>query len=82
MKDNKFSDHELEVAANTDITALAESFGYTVDHKRRWGVIKEAQHIVIKENNRFYDNYKKVWGDAISFVQAHKNLSFPEAPDC
>ena len=79
MKDNKFSDHELEVAANTDITALAESFGYTVDHKRRWGVIKEAQHIVIKENNRFYDNYKKVWGDAISFVQAHKNLSFPEA---
>ena len=79
MKDNKFSDQELEVAANTDITALAESFGFTVDRKHRWGIIKEAQHIVIKENNRFYDNYKKVWGDAISFVQQHKNLSFPEA---
>lgn len=79
MKDNKFSDQELEVAANTDIASLAESFGYTVDRKHRWGIIKEAQHIVIKENNRFYDNYKKVWGDAISFVQQHKNMSFPEA---
>ena len=79
MKDNKFSDQELEVAANTDIVSLAESLGYTVDRKNRWGIIKEAQHIVIKENNRFYDNYKKVWGDAISFVQQHKNMSFPEA---
>ena len=43
MKDNKFSDQELEVAANTDIASLAESLGYTVDRKNRWSIIKEAQ---------------------------------------
>ena len=79
MNDNKFTDQELQIAANTDIASLAESFGYSVDRKKNWGVIKEAQHIVIKKNNRFYDNYKKEWGDAITFVREYKNMSFSDA---
>lgn len=49
MKDDKFSDQELEVAANTDIAVLIESFGYTVDRKNRWGVIKEASTLLTKK---------------------------------
>lgn len=61
------------------MASLAESLGYTVTHHHKWQTLKEAQHIVIKQNTRYYDNYKKEWGDAVTFVQEHKNLSFPEA---
>ena len=79
MSDNKFTDQEMTVVTNTDICSLAETFGYTVEHRKKWSFLKEARHVVIKENTRFYDNYKKEWGDAITFVQDHQNLSFPEA---
>ena len=79
MNDNKFTEQELDVCRNTDMAALAESLGYTVSHHHKWQTLKEAQHIVIKQNSRYYDNYKKEWGDAVTFVQEHKNLSFPEA---
>lgn len=78
MSDNKFTDQELDICRNTDVAALAESLGYTVTHHHKWQTLKEAQHIVIKQNTRYYDNYKKEWGDAVTFVQEHKNLSFPE----
>lgn len=79
MSDNKFTDQELDICRSTDMAALAESLGYTVTHHHKWQTLKEAQHIVIKQNARYYDNYKKEWGDAVTFVQEHKNLSFPEA---
>lgn len=79
MNDKKITEQELDVCMNTDMAALAESLGYTVSHHHKWQTLKEAQHIVIKQNSRYYDNYKKEWGDAITFVQEHKNLSFPEA---
>ena len=79
MSDNKFTDQELDICRSTDMAALAESLGYTVTHHHKWQTLKEAQHIVIKQNTRYYDNYKKEWGDAVTFVQEHKNLSFPEA---
>lgn len=79
MSDNKFTDQELDICRSTDMAALAESLGYTVTHHHKWQTLKEAQHIVIKQNTRYYDNYKKEWGDAVTFIQEHKNLSFPEA---
>ena len=79
MNDNRFTDREMEVVKGTDMAALAESLGYTVTRRKNWGILKEAQHIVIKNNNRYYDNYKREWGDAVTFVQEHHNMSFPEA---
>ena len=66
MNDNKFTEQELDVCRNTDMAALAESLGYTVSHHHKWQTLKEAQHIVIKQNSRYYDNYKKEWG--LSFL--------------
>lgn len=79
MSDSKFTDQEMDIVRNTDLPELAEALGYTTEKKGKWHFLKEAQHIVIKENTRYYDNYKREWGDAVTFVQEQKNLSFPEA---
>jgi len=79
MNDNRFTEQEMAVCRNTDIGALAEAFGYTVSRHNNWQTLKEAKHIVIKGSNRYYDNYKNEWGDAVTFVQEHNHMSFPEA---
>ena len=79
MNDNRFTDREMEVVKGTDMAALAESLGYTVTRRKNWGILKEAQHIVIKNNNRYYDNYKREWGDAVTFLQDFADMPFREA---
>ena len=79
MPESKFTEQEMVVARSTDLAELFESEGYTVMRRGNWQTLKEAQHIVIKGNNRYYDNYKKEWGDAITFLENYKNLPFAEA---
>lgn len=69
----------MEIARSVSVTGLAESAGYTLQRRGSWYTLKEAQHVVIKPNNRYYDGYKREWGDAITFLQDYQNLSFPEA---
>ncbi len=79
MKDNKYTCEEMEIARFTDLPSLAESFGYDVQSRGRWHFLKDAQHIVIKDRTRYYDNYKREWGDAITFLQEYADMSFREA---
>lgn len=79
MSDNKFTDQEMDIVRNTDLTEIAESLGYTTEKKGKWHFLKEAQHIVIKENSRYYDNYKREWGDAVTFLRDYGNMDFVQA---
>lgn len=79
MNDNKFTDQELDVCRNTDMAALAESLGYTVTRHNKWQTLKEAQHIVIKNGTQYYDNYKREWGDAVTFLRDYGNMDFVQA---
>ena len=81
MKDNKFTYEEMESARFTDLPALAESFGHEVQARGRWHFLKDAQHIVIKNRTRYFDNYKQEWGDAITFLEDYADMSFREAMD-
>ncbi len=69
----------MEIARSVSITGLAESAGYTLQRRGSWHILKEAQHVVIKPNNRYFDGYKREWGDGITFLQNYRNMSFPEA---
>lgn len=81
MKDNKYTYEEMEIARSTDLPNLAEAFGHEVQIRGRWHFIKDAQHIVIKNRTRYYDNYKQQWGDAITFLQDYADMGFHEAVD-
>ena len=81
MRDNKYTCEEMDIVRSTDLTALAEAFGHEVQAKGRWHFLKDAQHIVIKERIRYYDNYKQEWGDAVTFLQEYADMPFREAMD-
>ena len=81
MSDSRYTYEEMEIARFTDLPTLAESFGHEVQARGRWHFLKEAQHIVIKNRTRYYDNYKQQWGDAITFLQDFADMSFREAMD-
>lgn len=81
MRDNKYTYEEMENARFTDLPALAEAFGHEVQARGRWHFLKDAQHIVIKGCTRYYDNYKREWGDAITFLQDFADMSFRESMD-
>ena len=57
MKDNKFSDQELEIAANTDIASLAESLGYTVDRKNRKALTAESSNQFTVVRTAIHDDH-------------------------
>ena len=63
MSDSRYTYEEMEIARFTDLPALAESFGHEVQARGRWHFLKDAQHIVIKNRTRYFDNYKQDWGE-------------------
>lgn len=69
----------MDAARSASITELAEEAGYTLIRRGSWYSLKEAKHIIIKANNRYYDGYKHEWGDAITFLEDYQNMSFHEA---
>lgn len=79
MPDNRFTDQEMAIARSADLPQIAEAFGYDVQQKGKWHFLKDARHIVIKDRSRYFDNYERKWGDAISFVQDFGKMTFPEA---
>ena len=81
MSDSRYTYEEMEIARFTDLPALAESFGHEVQARGRWHFLKDAQHIVIKNRTRYFDNYKQEWGDAITFLEDYADMSFREAMD-
>lgn len=81
MSDSKYTYEEMEIARFTDLPTLAEAFGYEAQSRGHSHTLKEAQHIVIKNRTRYYDNYKREWGDAITFLQEYADMSFREAMD-
>jgi len=81
MSDSKYTYEEMEIARFTDIPNLAEAFGHEVQARGRWHFLKGAQHIVIKNRTRYFDNYKQEWGDAITFLEDYADMSFREAMD-
>lgn len=81
MNDSRYTYEEMEIARFTDLPNLAEAFGYEVQARGRWHFLKDAQHIVIKNRTRYFDNYKQEWGDAITFLEDYADMSFREAMD-
>ena len=81
MSDSRYTYEEMEIARFTDLPNLAEAFGYEVQARGRWHFLKDAQHIVIKNRTRYFDNYKQEWGDAITFLEDYADMSFREAMD-
>ena len=81
MSDSRYTYEEMEIARFTDLPNLAEAFGYEVQARGRWHFLKDAQHIVIKNRTRYFDNYKQEWGDAITFLEDYADMSFRETMD-
>ena len=53
----------MDAARSSSITEPAEEAGYTLIRRGSWYSLKEAKHIIIKANNRYYDGYKHEWAD-------------------
>ena len=81
MSDSRYTYEEMEIARFTDIPTLAEAFGYEAQSRGHSHTLKEAQHIIIRNRTRYYDNYKQEWGDAITFLEDYADMSFREAMD-
>lgn len=74
MSDSRYTYEEMEIARFTDLPNLSEAFGYEVQARGRWHFLKDAQHIVIKNRTRYFDNYKQEWGDAITFLEDYADM--------
>ncbi len=74
-----FSVQEIDIVRQIDLSELLTHLGYEVKPKGSYHTITSMPHIMIKRRTGYYDNYEKVWGDAITFLKAHHGMSFKEA---
>lgn len=78
---NGFSDEEMDVVRNTDLTELLEYLGYQVFPIGSYYSTKEMESIRIKKvDPRYFRRYStQENGDSITFLQLYENKSFVEA---
>lgn len=74
-----FTPDEMDDARQTDLPDMLARLGYQVKPKGSYHTIAEMPHIMIKRRARYYDNYERAWGDAISFLEKHHGMGFREA---
>lgn len=74
-----FTDDELDIARQTGLPDLLSSLGYEVKPKGNYHTLVEMPHIMIKRRTSYYDNYGRVWGNAITFLETHHNMDFKQA---
>lgn len=73
-----FTTEQKELAASVDLEGLLLSRGEKLIPSGREKRLSSDHSITIR-GNEWYDHAQEKGGDAISFVQRHYNLSFPEA---
>ena len=74
-----FTDEELRIARDTDLTQLAERLGYTVKRVGHYHTTKEMDSLRIRDRRTWKRYSTGECGDTISFVQTFCGKSFPEA---
>jgi hypothetical protein len=74
-----FTPDEMDIVRQTDLPDLLASLGYQVKPKGNYYTLTDMPHIMIKRRSSYYDNYTRAWGDAITFLQAHRGMDFKQA---
>lgn len=79
QRHSRFTDQEMEIARETDLTDLLTALGYQVTRVGHYHSTKEMDSLRIKNRRTWYRYSEQVGGDAIAFLQHFCNKSFPEA---
>ncbi len=75
----RFSEDELQIAAQTDLLTLLEDLGYTVMRIGSYFTVKEMDSLRIKNRRMWFRYSEQIGGDAITFLQHFQGMSFTEA---
>jgi len=76
---NRFIDAEMDIAKNTDLPNLLSSLGYHVTTKGRYHSTAEMDSLRIKNRKTWFRYSEQIGGDAITFLQHFRNMSFVDA---
>jgi len=75
----KFSEEEINRAANTDIAELLRTEGESVRREGSWYAWMDGMEKVSIKGNTFFHQYERKGGNAIDFVRRFMKKTFPEA---
>lgn len=75
----RFTEDEIRITAQTDLPALFEDLGYTVIPIGSYFTAKEMDSLRIKNRRTWFRYSEQVGGDAITFLQHFKDMTFTEA---
>ena len=75
----RFSEDEIRIAAQTDLPTLLEDLGYTVIPIGSYFTAKEMDSLRIRNRRTWFRYSEQIGGDAITFLQHFKDMTFTEA---